>query len=444
MVGDFAVPDFSAVQNEVLHGELRQASRTGKYGGQKCQLIAKYIDSMSYELRVASDESTFEFRAFVQLYGQLAPHIHEPEPKNVLIDLSHPHYFGPAGMVPLCGLISTLEKRGWIIDVLPPEAPLLRTYWESAGWLQSIEGTDLPQTTSRRTYIPIVHFSDHHILNDCVTSAMNVLSITSEYPTGVLNAVEWTLNEIADNVLVHSQSSGWLQVIARPNQHQIDFVVSDYGLSIPTTLREAYPQIAADSDLLKLAVQRGVTRDASVGQGNGLAGSMRIAEAIRGWVTVASGTSVLRHQNNGDVNLQSIPRLQGTTVALSIPTSHPINITDALWGYTPPSTFELSHVTQTGVLFRLSDEYSSYGNRASGADLALRLRNIMNENPGESVIIDFAGIDLTSASFLDEFLAKVIRREGVATFFNRVQLVQMTPFVERTLNEVVEQRLRSG
>jgi hypothetical protein len=66
----------------------------------------------------------------------------------------------------------------------------------------------------------------------------------------------------------------------------------------------------------------------------------------------------------------------------------------------------------------------------------------MNENPNELVIIDFAGIDLTSASFLDEFLGKLMKRFGIASFHRRVQLINMAPFIERTLDEVLAQRMR--
>ena len=366
------------------------------------------------------------------------------EPSSILIDLSTPHHFGASAMVPLIALVDSLSSKGWQIDVAPPDDPLLLTYWESTGWLQAIEGIPLPDIRSRKTYTPIIHFADHHVLNHAVSAAIDILSMTTEYPSGVLNAVEWTLNEIADNVLVHSTSSGWLQVISRPKQHAIDMVISDTGVGIPGSMRQGYPQVQFDSELIELAVQRGTTRDASIGQGNGLAGSLRLSEALEGYGNIISGSAAFRQTPDGNTNVQAIVSYPGTTVNFSLQTQHSIDLSEALWGYSPAKTFEFSHLAQTGILFLLSAEYSAFGNRASGADLALKLRNIMNDNPNETVIIDFSGVDLTSASFLDEFLAKVIRREGIVTFFNRVQLINTNDFVKRTLDEVVAQRIQTG
>lgn len=103
------------------------------------------------------------------------------------------------------------------------------------------------------------------------------------------------MNELADNVLVHSGgATGWLQIIVRPRPHRVDLVVADTGLGIRETIRQAFPDIVTDAQALRLAVEKGTTRDRSIGQGNGLAGSLRIAEAAHGWVNLLSGVGMLR------------------------------------------------------------------------------------------------------------------------------------------------------
>ncbi len=395
-----------------------------------------------YENIIASREPTFELRAFTELYLELAPLLRSPT--SLCIDLSYPSHFGPSGMVPLIALVDHLLDGGWDIGYVPPEdGSHLATYWESAGWRQALDDRELPNPRSRKTYLPIVRFADHPRLNVCVQSAMDVLSTTSEYPGGVLNALQWALTEVTDNVLVHSGARGWLQVVARPKQGMVDLVVADCGAGIPATLRQRYPQIASDGDLLQIATERGTTRDTSVGQGNGLAGCLRITEALSGWMNIASRNAHLRRGDDGVIRVNTLTDFPGSIVALTLRTSEPINLTDALWGYTPPSAFEISHLTQSGILFVLENETAIYGNRATGSELALRLRNIMNENPAESVIVDFAGIEVMSASFLDEFIAKLANRVGIATFFSKVQLINKSPLVERTLNEVLTQRVRA-
>ena len=394
---------------------------------------------MDYDVVIEATEPTFEMRAFAELFNKMQPFLSQPS--AILIDLRQPHFFGLAGVVPLIALVSEYAARGWIIDVAQPQHDKLPDYWESTGWLAAIIGQDLPRPKPQKSYIPITSFRDHHELNKAVNSVMDVLSIASEYPSGVLNAIEWTLNEIADNVLVHSQSSGWLQVISRPKKETIDFVVADCGIGILNSLKEGYPHLRTDGEALLLAIERGVTRDKSIGQGNGLAGSVRIAEAMDGWLNIVSQSGMLRIFNQGERNSLDLRPFPGTFVELTIPTTYPVDLSDALWGHTPASTFEFSHLDQSGIRFCLIQESEAFGNRASGGDLSVRLQNIINENPSEAVIIDFTDVDVPSASFLDEFLAKTIRKMGLATFLTKVRLVNMSPFVETTLNQVVKQRM---
>ena len=80
---------------------------------------------------------------------------------------------------------------------------------------------------------------------------------------------------------------------------------------------------------------------------------------------------------------------------------------------------------------------------AAGILVANRLANLLVDVPNERIAVDFTGVDLVSASFADEFLAKLIKRYGVATFLARVSLRNMSSLVSRTVNAVVAQRIKS-
>src|ERR1019366_8984649 len=94
-------------------------------------------------------------------------------------------------------------------------------------------------------------------------------------------------------------------------------------------------------------------------------------------------------------------------------------------------------VSQEPTMFVLADEASGYGNRGSGEEVAIKLRNIMNQFPEEYVFIDFENVDTPSASFLDEFLAKTMKQEGVTSFFSRCRFVNMNAFVRQTADAVI-------
>ena len=103
--------------------------------------------------------------------------------------------------------------------------------------------------------------------------------------------------------------------------------------------------------------------------------------------------------------------------------------------------FEFTHVTNEGIQFPLIQEATGFGNRGTGEEMATKLRNIMKDFPEDRVIIDFEGVEVPTASFLDEFLAKMIKAEGITAFFSRVQFRNMNELVRRTADAVIAQRL---
>ena len=112
-------------------------------------------------------------------------------------------------------------------------------------------------------------FEDFNEQSQLVNEVMEtILSNLSDFDRNHLRAIEWSLNEITDNVLVHSNSGGLMQVTAMRTRKKIEFVVADAGLGIAQSLRSGHPEINSDVEALSLAIKEGVTRDKNVGQGN--------------------------------------------------------------------------------------------------------------------------------------------------------------------------------
>lgn len=64
-------------------------------------------------------------------------------------------------------------------------------------------------------------------------------------------AFEWAVNELTDNVLVHSESTvgGLVQVSTFVKfSKRVQFVVADAGIGIPTSLRSGHPEINSDTE----------------------------------------------------------------------------------------------------------------------------------------------------------------------------------------------------
>lgn len=381
---------------------------------------------------------TFERHHFRMVTRRL---FDSPIPSDLTIDLRDVSYAYATAVVPLIALDKYLRSQGTLVEILYPYDD---RYWEISGWKQLLEGEDVVPVDPGKSYIPVQTYSDSSQLNEIVTAVVEVLSRHMVCSDGVLASIEWTLNELADNVLVHAAEpgvavEGFMQVVSHPEQQKVDLVVSDYGRGIRDSLWQSHPTLN-DQDALLKAIQAGVTRDQSAGQGNGLAGSVRIASSAGGLLTIMSGNAELDvvDGNPGTTFSGAVP---GTTVCLVLSTDAEINITEALWGKPPMSAFEMTHITEDDtVAFRVVEEASGFGNRDTGRQLRTKLQNIMTQFPNSRVEIDFADVALVSASFADEFVAKLVVELGHFSFFNRMAVTNANQFIGQTLDNVIRQR----
>ena len=108
-----------------------------------------------------------------------------------------------------------------------------------------------------------------------------------------LAGLEWSLNEITDNVLVHAEAplGGLVQVSTFTEAKRIMFVVADAGRGVLSSMREGHPEIADASSAIAEAVKQGVT--GGRGQGNGLAGTLQIATVTCGSFRITSDRAQL-------------------------------------------------------------------------------------------------------------------------------------------------------
>ena len=80
---------------------------------------------------------------------------------------------------------------------------------------------------------------------------------------------------------------------ALPNKKTSDIAICDSGVGIRQTLSQSHT-LSSHSEAVEKALQRGVTRDVAVGQGNGMAGSMTILKQNGGKLLVWSGDALFR------------------------------------------------------------------------------------------------------------------------------------------------------
>lgn len=385
------------------------------------------------------DDRSFGYSGYLHFLNVVRAGIDRGE-RSFVVNLSDVPFFYPDGMAPLVATILALRNRGCEFDVESPDDKDLSGYWATVGWSQALAGQGPPSPRSG-SYLPLTWFRDYEEANDLISASLNILARSAQFPAGVLQAFEWSLNELTDNVLVHARvDQGWMQLTNYPDAQKVELVVVDTGIGILESLREGYSDLASDQSAVELAVQKGATRNREVGQGNGLSGVVKITVEANGWANLHSGEGRVLIRS-GELSEQRGPYHSGTLVSVTLPTHDPIDLSRALWGHVPTPAFELGYLEEAGIEFRLVEEATNFGNRQTGQSLRNKLANLMNMFPGEAIAIDFDGVEIVSASFADEFIAKLVADMGSVRFFGRVRLRNMNEFISDTLDRVIEQRL---
>lgn len=188
----------------------------------------------------------------------------------------------PVPMLQICAQALRYRNAGIYITLDLPEQKNLTRLFHNANWANLIDPRNYDEGSSRGlTNMPATQYrtptEQHQIVNQLIKA---VLTSTNNCKRSEIRAFEWAINEITDNVLVHANSTcgGLVQVSNFIQRRHIMFAVADAGRTIPATLREGCPDIDSDIDALDQALREGVTRDPSIGQGNGLFGTYQICQ----------------------------------------------------------------------------------------------------------------------------------------------------------------------
>ena len=389
---------------------------------------------------------TFGDIEFKMIASKVHAFSHSGNIDEISIDLSTVRHTFAKGIVPLIAYCDFQRANGVEVRVDLPQLSDQREYWERVGWSQLIIGEEPPPLDVHKSYLPVQRFSTYSEQERIVNAAQEVIARQVTCEKGVLDGIMWTLQELAYNVIVHSvdggkSPTGYFQVVGHPNTDWIELVVSDGGRGIRHSLH-SYKIVNSDKDAIQLAIQQGVTRDPAAGAGNGLAGSVNITEAAAGEMKIFSGAAEVHIRGIGQLEIYDCGHVPGTTVLVELPTAKPLDLSKALFGAPPLPAFEMSYVLDDKhVLFTVMSEAEGFGTRDSGRELRTKLKNIVTEYPDSRILIDFEGLDVPSASFLDEFLGRLaIESGGFIPFSRRYGLVNTSSFVERSLEHVLKQR----
>ena len=362
----------------------------------------------------------------------------------------------PDGIVPVAAIADSWRRRRFKFDLQLPEGERLARLFVNSNLAHFIQpGTYPLQHEPRAKHVPIRRFETLKEQVAGVAEFVEVAMRTTVLPRDVLQGLEWSLNEIMDNVLNHAQAAGGGFVQATTTEDRISFTVADAGIGILASLREGYPSLRLDTEAIGEAIKAGVTRNPEKGQGNGLAGTLNIATQTGGSFTLISGQGALTvfHDPKGE-GLNSVRRaypveqaVPGTMVGAQILRNPDFRMERAL-GFTKMTggvydLIEARDETATGSTFvlKLADETTGFGSRESGRQVRTKCLTLLSADPTKPLVLDWTGVPIVSSSFADEAIGKLFVALGPLGFTARVRVVKVENLVRQLIDKAIMQRM---
>ncbi len=376
--------------------------------------------------------------------------INEQGLSDVMLDFSMCDGVTEAVMLPLMPIIADYRKKGAGFQLIEPQEDNLQRLFSNTNWAHYIAPDKYDRNQREGGHVPALRFGDDETsaADEILAKVMNLILGQLETDRATLKAVEWSLGEIMDNVVNHSQSpvGGFVQATAYKNANRVEFVVADAGIGIPGSMN-----ISDHAEAIRRAIDEGVTRDKTQNAGNGLYGSYRVATLSGGQFEINSlkGSLFCKENEGKIVNPGNLVLYSGTSVRCGIDVSDPELLGKALQfkgrSHDPPYDYiERKFENEEGELvFNVKDEAQrDTGSRQGGKRIRGMLDNLLREH--RPVILDFDGVGVVSSSFADEVFGRLFVEMGPRAFMTRIKMRNVDPTVEGLIDRAIMQRTRLG
>lgn len=320
---------------------------------------------------------------------------------------------------------------------------LLKPYFESS-------------TVKRSQFLNKVWYFDDANSYDVVTGIVESLRQAAPMGKGMIKGLELCLNEIADNVLLHSRlrdakvaPCGFIMAQVHKNQGRVAIAVYDNGIGIPESLRSAGILFDESKDALALATKRGVTDGNGVGNGLWILDSM--VKDNQGSFEITSGGAryTLRHLQRGEAqypaaSFSDAKMLIGgsTLVDFRIDCTKDILLGNILPQGESVDYWKENHenpCNEEDCLLDVMTESVGLGTRYDASRFANIALNAAREFRGH-VILDFDNVDIISMSFADELLSALIKECGMVDFMRIFKISNLNDECRLVMNAVISGR----
>ncbi len=293
----------------------------------------------------------------------------------------------------------------------------------------------------------VYSFSSEDGVSKIVTMYSLALRQGDTLENGVIQSLEWCMNEAIDNVLQHSMcKKGFVMAQLHKTNKTFNFCVFDAGIGVFNSLRDTKHAPQNQLIAIQLAMRERITRDEKNGQGNGLWGLSQIIKETKGRLLISSGGARYEYDGGEEKNIRSgdfnLGKSNGTTmIDFQIDYSSPIDVAQALNGYTPPDFWLENRENEKGeILIDIAKESNGTGTRKSAEKMRNIVINCFKEKYN-TVNLDFQNVGMLSSSYADELIGKLIALFGFSNFMEHIIVSNLNAFNAAIVNRSVGQRM---
>lgn len=352
----------------------------------------------------------------------------------------------PNACVPIAGIIDYYKNQGikFSYDIKSEH------YLSRCGFLNPLELTVSDIETLATPFDKLFKYNEYAQVAKLTQSYIDTLSHLAQCEQGVIEGIIWCINEVMDNVLVHSELDyGFIMSQFHPDNNHIAFCVYDSGVGIFNTLKNSKHHPRKHLDAISLSVQEGVGD--GKGQGNGLFGLYKIVESNGGRLTITSGPASMMLLKNGErKEFGSLPFLSYqnncTTIDFQLDINNDIDIKEAFQSI---GGFDGFDIRLDDMLcennFSRYDVYDNCeGTATRGAGFRIR-NDVFNiiQRTRLPIILDFSKVTTSSSSFIDEFMSKLVIQFGILSFNQMIKIVGMNDTIRHLFERSTYMRIYS-
>ena len=290
-------------------------------------------------MRVIEIPSSLDYRNIETLHAAVGAGDAGP----VLFDARRLTWIDPNGMLGLLAAGKVAGTGGARPRISPPRRMEVTGYLNRMGFARAAAEifSPPPRETRRRPardsevlleITPITTNSDVHGVVDRVQSrAGAILSGTLRYPAAVVVQFSVILSEVCQNIVEHSDGSGWVAAQAynwtrRLGRHVAVIAVCDLGRGFRASLADGHAERFGDrwgdATALEAAFLLGLTRFPDTGRGQGIQQIRKQVARWNGLLSIRSGTARIADTPTWSRNPpleENLPSFPGAQINIILP-----------------------------------------------------------------------------------------------------------------------------